>query len=108
MPAQAGIQKVMNEKTSYVYILTNKRNGTLYTGVTSDLCRRMWEHKNGIYEGFSKKYDLKMLVWYEVYNDIKEAILKEKQIKKWERKWKLKIIEEMNPSWNDLYEKLNT
>lgn len=91
---------------SYVYIITNKRNGTLYIGVTADLKRRMHEHKEGIVEGFSKTYNLKMLVWYEVYDDIKEAIVREKRIKKWERGWKLRIIEEMNPEWIDLYESL--
>lgn len=91
---------------SYVYIITNKRNGTLYTGVTSNLKKRIYEHKEGVVEGFSKTYDLKTLVWYEVHDDIKEAILREKRIKKWERSWKLRIIEEINPEWNDLYETL--
>ncbi len=93
----------MKPQGSYVYIITNKRNGTLYIGVTSDLLRRIWEHKEGVAEGFSKKYDLKILVWYEVHDDINEAIRRETQMKKWERKWKLRIIEEMNPDWRDLY-----
>jgi putative endonuclease len=96
----------MKFQGSYVYIITNKRNGTLYTGVTSDLAKRVWEHKNGVVEGFSRKYELKDLVWYEVHDDIAEAIKREKQIKKWERKWKLRIIEEMNPDWDDLYQGL--
>ena len=96
----------MKFQGSYVYIITNKRNGTLYTGVTSDLKKRIWEHKEGVVEGFSKKYGLKILVWYEVHDDINEAIKREKQIKKWERKWKLKRIEEMNPEWKDLYHDL--
>ena len=91
---------------SYVYIITNKRNGTLYTGVTTDLKKRIWEHKEGIFDGFSKKHGLKILVWYEVHDDVSEAILKEKRIKKWERAWKLHIIEEMNSEWRDLYEDL--
>lgn len=91
---------------SYVYIITNKRNGTLYTGVTTDLKRRIWEHKEGSIEGFSKKYGLKILVCYEVYDDVSEAILREKRIKKWERAWKLRMIEEMNSEWRDLYEDL--
>ncbi len=91
---------------SYVYIITNKRNGTLYTGVTSNLKKRIYEHKEGLAEGFSKTYHLKCLVWYEVHDDINEAILREKRIKKWERIWKLRMIEEMNPEWNDLYNTL--
>src|SRR5690554_1384050 len=106
MPAKAGIQKIMKLLGSYTYIITNKRNGTLYTGVTSDLQKRIWEYKQGAVEGFSKKYGLKFLVWYEVHDDIAEAIKREKQIKKWERKWKLRIIEKQNPDWNDLYETL--
>ncbi len=105
MPAKAGIQK-MKPFGSYVYIITNKRNGTLYTGVTSNLQKRSWEHKEGAVDGFSKKYGLKILVWYEVHDDIEQAIIREKQIKKWNRKWKLRIIEEMNPDWKDLYEYL--
>jgi putative endonuclease len=92
---------------SYVYMVANQRNGTIYTGVTSDLKRRVWQHRNGIIDGFTKKYGLKMLVWYEVHDDITEAIRREKQLKKWERKWKLRIIEEKNPAWLDLYETLD-
>lgn len=91
---------------AYVYIITNKRNGTLYTGVTSDLKKRVWEHKEGVIDGFSKKYGLKSLVWFEVHDDIEEAIRREKRIKKWERKWKLRMIEEKNSGWRDLYEGL--
>ncbi len=93
-------------KSSYVYILASQRNGTLYIGVTSDLAKRVWEHKNKITEGFANKYDVHRLVWYEVHDDINEAIRRETQIKKWERKWKLRIIEEMNPAWEDLYDRL--
>lgn len=95
----------MNKK-GYVYILASQRNGTLYIGVTSDLIRRIWEHKEGVIEGFSKQYGLKMLVWYEVHEDIAEAIKREKALKKWNRKWKLRVIEESNPDWRDLYTEL--
>lgn len=91
---------------SYVYLLANKINGTLYLGVTSDLKKRIWEHKQGTIEGFSKKYDTSLLVWYEVHDDIEEAIKREKQIKKWNREWKIRLIREMNPKWTDLYESL--
>lgn len=91
------------EKTPCVYILTSKRNGTLYTGVTSDIVRRVWEHKNGFIDGFAKKYDVKMLVYYEVHEDMYEAIRREKIIKKWRRKERLQLIERDNPDWRDLY-----
>ena len=91
---------------SFIYILFNKRNGTLYTGVTSDLLQRVWEHKNKIYEGFTSKYGVDKLGYYEEYNDIKDAITREKQIKAGSRKKKIELIEKMNPSWEDLYEKL--
>lgn len=93
-------------KGGYVYILSNKPHGTLYIGVTSDLQKRIWEHKNKVVEGFSAQYDLTRLVWYEVYDDIQEAIKREKQMKKWERDWKIKRIYDVNPDWNDLYETL--
>ncbi len=90
----------------YVYLLSSKKNGTLYVGVTNDLMRRVGEHKLGLIEGFTNKYKINKLVYFETYNDINEAILREKRIKKWNRNWKIKIIEEMNPEWNDLYEDL--
>ena len=93
-------------KYSYVYILANGKNGTLYIGVTSNLSKRVWEHKNKIFKGFTDKYSINKLVYYIVFEDIKEAIKREKQIKKWNRKWKLRVIEEMNPNWNDLYDTL--
>ncbi len=89
--------------TSYVYILTNKPNGTLYIGVTSDLVKRIYEHKNKLAEGFSKKYNLDKLVYFEQHENISSAILREKQLKKWNRAWKLRIIEAQNPQWLDLY-----
>ena len=94
------------DKVYFVYILASKRNGTLYTGVTNDLLRRVWEHKNSVAEGFTKKYHVHMLVWYETHGDISEAIAREKQIKGWNRAWKLKMIERGNRAWNDLYETL--
>ena len=94
-------------KNYYVYIITNKRNGTFYTGVTNNLIRRIFEHKQGLIEGFTKKYDLKILVYYEIYDDVREAIKREKIIKKWKRVIKLNAIEKLNPDWKDLYEELN-
>ena len=89
-------------KTYAVYIMASKRNGTLYTGVTNDLQRRVYEHKHGLVDGFTKKYHVHMLVWYELTDSIESAIQREKQIKKWNRNWKLKLIEEKNPQWEDL------
>ncbi len=93
-------------KQGYIYILFNKRNGTLYTGVTSDLVKRVYEHKNKIVAGFTKKYDVDKLGYYEVYDDIENAIIREKQIKSRSRTQKLKLIEEFNPEWRDLYESI--
>jgi len=94
------------EKRGYVYIMASKRNGTLYLGVTSDLLKRAAEHRDGIIEGFSKRYGCKTLVWYEIHDRIDYAIRREKQLKEWQRAWKLRLIEEMNPDWNDLFESL--
>jgi putative endonuclease len=93
-------------KEYYVYILASSRNGTLYIGVTSDLPKRVYEHKHGIIDGFTKKYNVHILVYYEAHDNIEEAITREKQIKKWERAWKMRLIEEMNPEWDDLYEQI--
>ena len=90
------------KKGGYVYILANDRNGTIYIGVTSDLVRRITEHKQKVVEGFTKKYDVSKLVWYEVHDTIESAIEREKLMKKWKRLWKLGEIEEMNPEWWDL------
>jgi putative endonuclease len=87
----------------YVYILANRRNGTLYTGITSDLARRVYEHKNDIREGFTALYGVHLLVWFEVHEGVSAAILRGKRIKKWRRAWKLELIEKDNPEWNDLY-----
>lgn len=86
-----------------VYILATKRNGTLYVGVTSDLPKRIWQHKNDVVEGFTKRYAVHNLVWYELADNMASAILREKQIKEWKRQWKLELIEKFNPYWNDLY-----
>ena len=94
------------DKQPCVYILTNRRNGTLYTGVTSDLLKRVWEHKNKIMRGFTAKYGLDRLVWYECHETMESAIMREKAIKSLKRSWKLKAIEAMNPEWRDLYEEL--
>jgi putative endonuclease len=91
------------EKQPCVYILASKRNGTLYTGVTSDLIKRVYEHKNGLADGFTKKYNLHDLVYFELHEEMLAAITREKQIKKWSRRWKLQLIEEHNPDWKDLY-----
>ncbi len=90
-------------KQPAVYILASKRNGTLYIGVTSDLVQRVWQHKNDVVEGFTKKYCVHTLVYYELHDDMENAILREKRLKKWNRDWKLLLIEEKNPDWNDLY-----
>jgi putative endonuclease len=87
----------------YIYILASQRNGTLYTGVTSNLVRRVFEHKEGVADGFTKKYGIKQLVYFEVFDNPQNAIDREKQIKAWQRAWKIKLIEEANPHWNDLY-----
>jgi putative endonuclease len=89
-----------------VYILASKRNGTLYTGVTSDLPRRVWEHKNHLVDGFTKKYDVNRLVYFEAHANPTTAIEREKRLKKWHRKWKLDLIEKSNPDWTDLSDKL--
>ncbi len=92
----------MNKQPA-VYILASKRNGTLYIGVTSDLVKRVWEHRNNMVEGFAKRYGVHQLVWYEMHGGMESAIEREKQLKEWKRKWKLELIESTNPSWQDLY-----
>ncbi len=92
----------MNKQPA-VYILASKRNGTLYVGVTSDLVKRIWEHKNNMLAGFSKRYNVHQLVWYELHDNMESAILREKRLKDWKRAWKLRLIESINPDWHDLY-----
>src|SRR5690242_2227730 len=93
----------MRERQPAVYILANKERGTLYVGVTADLIKRVYEHKNDLVEGFTKKYRVHTLVWYEQHGTMESAIAREKAIKEWKRAWKLEIIEETNPDWRDLY-----
>jgi putative endonuclease len=91
----------------YVYVLASKRNGTLYIGVTNDLAKRVHEHKTGVIPGFTQKYNVKALVYFEEYESLLQAREREARMKKWKREWKLNKIEELNPDWNDLYEKIN-
>jgi len=91
-------------KQPVVYILASRRNGTLYIGVTSDLQKRAWEHRNDAVEGFTKRYGVHQLVYYELHEDMLSAISREKQMKKWNRTWKLELIERQNPDWNDLWD----
>ena len=87
----------------YVYILASERNGTLYIGVTSDLVKRIWEHKYDFVEGFTKQHQVHTLVFYEMHGSMESAITREKQLKEWKRQWKIELIEKSNPYWNDLY-----
>ena len=91
----------------HVYMLASVRHGTLYIGVTNDLSRRVWQHKCKLTPGFTRKYGVERLVWYEAYERIEEAIAREKALKKWRRDWKLRLIEDFNPAWHDLYPLLN-
>jgi len=92
----------MNKQPA-VYMLASKRNGTLYIGVTSDLVKRIWHHKNNMVEGFTKRYGVHQLVWYELHENMQYALEREKRMKEWKRNWKLELIESMNPNWQDLY-----
>jgi putative endonuclease len=91
-----------HQKQPVVYILASRRNGTLYIGVTSDLGKRLWQRKEGTFEGFSKEFQVNILVYFEMHKTMQAAILRERQLKKWNRKWKLRIIENQNPTWRDL------
>ena len=95
-----------NEKQYYIYIVTNKTNTVLYTGVTSDLKKRIWEHKEKIVKGFTEKYNINKLIYFEIFNDPENAILREKQIKAGSRNKKIELIKKNNPEWKDLYNKL--
>src|SRR5262245_25895207 len=91
------------ERQPAVYIMASGRNGTLYVGVTSDLVARTWQHRNHVVDGFTKKHAIEVLVWYELHGTMEFAIAREKQIKKWNRAWKIELIEKMNPYWHDLW-----
>jgi putative endonuclease len=94
-------------KQPCVYLLASRRNGTLYVGVTSNLVKRVWEHKQDVVEGFTKRYRVHTLVWYELHDSMEAAIRREKAIKEWRRRWKIALIERTNPNWRDLYEDLS-
>ena len=94
------------EKTYYTYILANKSRSSLYIGITSDVIKRIWQHKNGEADGFTKKYQIKDLVFYEVHQSPQDAIRREKQLKNWHREWKDNLIKETNPQWQDLYDEI--
>ena len=109
IPAKAGMTKVTDmarERIPCVYILASGPRGTLYIGVTSDLPGRIWQHKNDQADGFTKRYRIHTLVWYEVHEEMESAILREKALKAWKRLWKIELIESMNPEWRDLYQDL--
>lgn len=90
----------------YVYILANKRHGTVYTGMTDDLSKRVWMHKEKIFKGFTSKYGVDRLVWYEIHETRESAFSRERAIKKWNRAWKIELIEKVNPDWDDLYDEI--
>ena len=112
MPAEAGIQEAVGRiqcasmKRPCIYILASQRNGTLYIGVTSDVIRRVWEHRAGVLEGFSKKYAVYRLVYVEFHETMPDAIVREKRLKRWCRAWKINLIEQSNQEWRDIYEDL--
>jgi putative endonuclease len=106
VPAQAGTQE-LSAMSFFVYLLANRRNGTLYTGMTDDLVRRVWQHRTGAVPGFTSKYGVKMLVWYEQHETREAALVRERQIKKWHRSWKLQLIERTNPAWSDLWDDIS-
>jgi putative endonuclease len=93
-------------KNYYVYILASKKDGVLYIGVTGDLIKRVWEHKNNVVKGFTQRYFVHRLVYFEATTDIESAILRETQLKRWKREWKIQLIEKENPNWEDLYSKI--
>jgi putative endonuclease len=106
IPAEAGIHTEGTVKTYYLYILASGKNGTIYIGMTNDLLRRVHEHKHNMVAGFTAKYDVHMLVYYEMGGDVRAVIEREKQLKKWNRQWKINLIEKANPTWRDLYPEL--
>ena len=100
------MQSVRGERTYWVYVMASQRNGTLYIGVTGNLSRRVWQHREGLVDGFTKQYGVKLLVHYEAYGDVRAALQREKNLKRWLRRWKLALIEKDNPEWRDLYPEL--
>src|SRR5450759_4572938 len=106
-PKAGARNPVLRSMAYYVYLLTSDRNGTLYVGVTNDLVRRVYEHKSKVVRGFTKRYGVDRLVWFEVYDDPTNAIARENYIKKWRRAWKLRLIEQSNPQWLDLYDQIS-
>ena len=96
----------MISEQAYVYIMASQRNGTLYLGSTDNLARRVWEHRNGVVEGFTKRYGCKLLVWYEAHEDLMIARQREYRMKEWKRAWKIREIEGLNPDWDDLYDRI--
>ena len=93
-------------KSGCVYIMTNRQNGVLYVGVSSHLVQRVWQHRNGLVEGFTKRYRCKRLVWFEHHEDLQQARARELQIKEWKRRWKIELIEAANPGWSDLFDQI--
>ena len=93
-------------KCYYVYILASRKDGALYIGVTSDLIKRVWEHKNTVTKGHTEKYNIKKLIYFEQYEEVEQAIYREKKLKAWKREWKIELIETTNPEWRDLYEEM--
>ena len=106
MRRSSGIYSSMETRNYFVYILCSKSHGTLYTGVTNDIVRRVYEHKNKIADGFTKRYNVTCLAYYEIHQSIKSAIVREKQIKHWPRSFRINLITSMNPDWKDLYDEL--
>jgi putative endonuclease len=108
MPAKAGIQEkgMSRDHRYYVYILASRKNGTLYIGVTNNLLKRVHQHKTNVVEGFTKQYGVHRLVYFEQYRDIRDAINREKRMKRWKRQWKINLIEKENPEWKDLFDEL--
>jgi putative endonuclease len=94
------------ERNPCVYMMANRMRGTLYVGVTADLAKRAWEHRSGAVEGFTKRYGLHRLVWFEQHEEMEQAILQEKRLKRWRREWKIALVEHTNPSWRDLYDEI--
>ncbi len=108
MQCKAGIPtRKMTQRNYYVYILASRPKGAIYIGVTSNLAKRIWEHRKGIFSGHSKKYDIHRLVYFEIFDQIEDAIAREKRLKKWRRSWKDELIEKANPDWKDLIDDIN-